>query len=135
MSLKTADAFTATTDHADEVFHAMQNPNAAKLSAPVAAVAEPEEVAGIRSGGGRGNSRGRGNPRGRNRGGARGSGGARTRPPKPDPNDKSTWGNPHEDGPPPEACMNHYRWGKSAYYCRAKSTCPWKSFANPPEDD
>ena len=34
-------------------------------------------------------------------------------------------GDPHPDGPPPDACMQHYVYGKGAWICRKKSTCPW----------
>ena len=33
---------------------------------------------------------------------------------------------PHPDGPPPNACVNHWNHGKNTYFCAAKETCPWK---------
>ena len=40
-------------------------------------------------------------------------------------------GHPHPDGPPETACYLHWKHGKSAYTCKKKSTCPWKSFTKP----
>ena len=37
----------------------------------------------------------------------------------------------HPDGPPENACFNHWTWGKSAYYCKKRSACPWKQFTKP----
>ena len=36
-------------------------------------------------------------------------------------------GAPHPDGPPPGACNTHYKYGKAAFTCRKKDTCPWAS--------
>ena len=35
---------------------------------------------------------------------------------------------PHTDGPPASACINHWNHGKGAYSCSARDTCPWKDF-------
>ena len=137
MSLKTA--FDSTVQHADDVYAAMK---VGMTGSKVAALSndggggmsadDSDQVAGVKfnkKAGGSSASRGRGNgQRGKGRGG-------KARPPPPNPNDKSTWGTPHEDGPPPDACMNHHRHGKSAYYCRSKATCSWRAFENPPNDD
>ena len=47
---------------------------------------------------------------------------------KADPKDRGT---PHPDGPPDSACYLHWRFGKSAFTCKKKSTCPWKNFTKP----
>ena len=158
MSLKKEKDFKAAIAHADEVFEAMKNPNGSKVAAMQ--VAKPkqsydgagafagyddgtsqDEIAAMRQQQGRG---GRGRPyRGRGQGqrgrggaaGGQGGRGGRQRPPPPNPTDPSTWGSPHEDGPPSGACMNHYRHGRGAYYCRAKSSCPWRHIESPPADD
>ena len=36
---------------------------------------------------------------------------------------------PHPDGPPPDACNTHYKYGKSAFKCRKPDSCPWASYA------
>ena len=33
---------------------------------------------------------------------------------------------PHSNGPPPNACVNHWNHGRNTYSCAAKETCPWK---------
>ena len=38
---------------------------------------------------------------------------------------------PHSDGPPPNACVNHWNHGRNAYSCAAKETCPWKDIRTP----
>ena len=40
-------------------------------------------------------------------------------------------GAPHPDGPPEGSCYNHWRFGKSAFSCKRKATCPWKQFVKP----
>ena len=40
-------------------------------------------------------------------------------------------GQPHPDGPPETACYLHWRFGKSAFKCKQKATCPWKNFCKP----
>lgn len=44
---------------------------------------------------------------------------------------KKNRGDPHPDGPPETACYLHWRYGRSAYTCKKKSSCPWKSFTKP----
>ena len=39
-------------------------------------------------------------------------------------------GEPHPDGPPPNACNTHYKYGKAAFTCRKKDSCPWAHLAN-----
>ena len=34
----------------------------------------------------------------------------------------------HADGPPNQACKQHWTWGKSSYFCSDPLTCPWKDF-------
>ena len=48
---------------------------------------------------------------------------------KPNPKVKDR-GDPHPDGPPETACYAHWRFGKSAYFCKKKSTCPWRDFSS-----
>ena len=138
LSLK--DDFEGTCKAADNVFETLKAGGAHvaavsdmrfQSSAVNGASAVPtNEVAAFKPS--RGGGRGRGGYRG---GRARGRGAGRNRPSPPNPEDQSTWGDPHEDGPPPGACMNHYRHGKKAYFCRAKSTCPWRNLEAPPKDD
>ena len=126
--------FQTTVDHADGVYHAMQltgavaavsdvNPNTLAVAAvnPAPEVAAVGRGAGQR-GGGRG-GRGARNPR-------TGRGGRR----RPDPKDRSTWGQPHADGPTSANCMQHWIYGKSAHYCRMEDSCPWAGIRKPPQD-
>ena len=141
MKLKTAAERRDTLDAADQVFQAIKGPKIA--AADVAAIST------------RGTTRGKGRGQQQQRGGSqqttRGGGGAGRGTPKaspaaagrgsrsgrqaPDPKDPSTWGDPHPDGPPPGACMQHYHYGKGAWICRRKKTCPWASLADPPQDE
>ena len=109
--------YQGTVDHADTVFMSLRDAPSAGGVAAVSkkpAQGEEEEVAAIGRGRGRGGSRGRGRGQGQNtqngqnqsRGAARAS--ARGRRGPTNPKDRSTWGDPHPDGPPPEACMQHY---------------------------
>ena len=138
MSLK--DDFSGTCDQADKIYESLQLAPAAAVAAiqggahatSPAPIEPAEDVAAFRPNRGRGQQ-----PRGRQgnfRGGGRSRGG-RNRPPPRNPNDKSTRGPPHEDGPPPKACINHYVFGRNAYFCRAKSTCPWRHLESLPADD
>ena len=34
----------------------------------------------------------------------------------------------HSDNPPTEACVQHWKYGKGAYYCRKPKTCPWRDY-------
>ena len=43
-------------------------------------------------------------------------------------------GKRHSDGPPPSACNMHWKWGKNAHYCSAKTSCPWVNDVKPPQD-
>ena len=40
-------------------------------------------------------------------------------------------GDPHPDGPPPNACNLHWKYGRGAYTCRKKDTCPWAHYKAP----
>ena len=132
-NLSLVNDFDGTVDYADQVYHSLSRPDGATAAGVrVAAVTQAaggqeQEIAAFKH-------RGRGGNRGGRSGRGRGRGQQRQRPPPPDPNDRTTWGNPHDDGPPPDACMNHYRFGRSAYFCRAKSTCSWRDLSNPPDD-
>ena len=130
MGLKDPEDFKKTLDAADKAYSALKGPNA-KVSALTKSVTAGE-VAAVRGGGSRG--RGRGAMRGQSRGtSSTARGGARRV--KRVPEDKSTWGDPHPDGPPPEACMQHYIYGKSAWICRKINSCPWANLAKPPNDE
>ena len=102
LDINSLPTFKTTIDTADQIYHEL------KVAKPVAAVkAGPKEsdpeVATVGRGQSRGGRRGAnrgGASRGGARGGGAGRGGAR---PKRDPNDRSTWGDPHADGPPPNA--------------------------------
>ena len=105
---------------------------------PVAAVRQSaeenndDEVAAFSGARGRGKpNRGRGN--GRGRGQSRGRGG-KPHPPTTAGTGASGRGDPHPDGPPDNACNNHYRYGRGAYFCSKKRSCPWRDISNPPQD-
>ena len=136
MPMKTKVEFNAIISTADDVFNSLKTSNPTAAIAPTAGLISGGDSEGAVAavGHGRGQSSAR-RPRGRGGGwqGGRGNGAnrgrqtagrgfnSRQKPPPPDPNDKSTWGDPHPDGPPPNACMQHYRYGKSAWICRKKS--------------
>ena len=40
-------------------------------------------------------------------------------------------GHPHPDGPPETACYLHWKFGRSAYTCKKKGSCPWRDFTKP----
>ena len=143
-NLSLADDWDNTCDTADRIWASLKaasGDSVAALQMDDDPPAGAESVAAVKTqkrpqtGQSSGNPRGRGHGRGQGQS-FRGRGrGARNRPPPPNPDDRSTWGDPHEDGPPPDACMNHYRHGRSAYCCRAKSTCSWRHISAPPKDD
>ena len=56
-------------------------------------------------------------------GGASGAAAAGARPPPP------SRGNPHPDGPPATACNLHWKYGRCAFDCRKRETCPWAHLA------
>ena len=77
---------------------------------------------------GRGNRRFRGNHRG-----YRGRG-AQSHPPAAGATSR---GERHPDGPPESACNQHYRWGRGAFFCSQRDSCPWrdeKEYCAPPQD-
>ena len=45
-------------------------------------------------------------------------------------------GQRHADNPPQNSCRQHWRFGKTAYYCRGteSSPCPWKEYCTPPKN-
>ena len=50
---------------------------------------------------------------------------------KPKPkkkSDKPARDKPHADGPPPEACNTHWKYGKAAFKCRKPEVCPWAKY-------
>ena len=42
---------------------------------------------------------------------------------------KTGRGEPHSDNPPASACNTHWKYGRSAFICRKKDTCPWAHLA------
>ena len=40
------------------------------------------------------------------------------------------------DNPPQNACRQHWKFGKQAYYCRGtrSNPCPWWKYCLPPDD-
>ena len=78
------------------------------------------EIAAFRGGKTRGQSHTRGQPAARYPHQA----GTRRPPPTRKPQ-------PHADGPPSNACVNHWNHGRQAYNCAAKETCPWRDFIVP----
>ena len=69
-----------------------------------------------------------------NRGNGRGNRQNRGAAGKPQPKQQtpqSTTSGPHPDGPPDNACPIHYKHGRGAYFCAARSTCPWKDIIAP----
>ena len=124
MSLEGETAMKATLDKADSVWLSLQRRNPAPAHAPAAPIAaaqydfdtsadEPAlQVAAV----------GRG--RGQTSRGRRGQPGSRPNQPR-----KADRGNPHPDGPPAAACNTHWKYGRSAFTCRKKETCPWAHLA------
>ena len=39
-----------------------------------------------------------------------------------------------KESAPPNACSNHKKWGKKAFYCSDVDSCPWEAFTAPPQD-
>ena len=103
-------------DKADNVWAS----NAANTSV-VAALAKGDaatEVAAATTKPPRRNNRGGG--RGGRGGGGGGAGrGGRTRGPR------------HADNPPNNACDVHWKWGKAAWHCADRHSCPWRDFESP----
>ena len=120
--------FEAAIKRADEVYLSLQT-----TTEPVAAVAKPshgapkgaakrpdldssadapalQQVAAMAN-------RGRYPPRKQQAGGAQG---------KP----KSDRGKPMEPNTPKSACNTHWKYGRAAYTCRKKDSCPWAHFAD-----
>ena len=85
---------------------------AAHVTAELAAIRQSRPV----------NNRGGGQGNGRN---PRGAGNQGRRPP---PTRKPQ---PHADGPPATACVNHWNYGRQAYSCAQKQTCPWRDIICP----
>ena len=123
MSLR--EDFEAVCQKADDAWASLQ-PNkeiaaasgASASAGAGASAASDAEVAAVR-GRGRGRNQRRAGQRGRG-GQGRGQGrgahqqqqGARQRHPT--------------DNPPEECCDQHYQYGKSAWYCTSRGTCPWR---------
>ena len=71
----------------------------------------------------------RGQARGRARGGQRGSGrGGRGRGGQQGDRDR---GPRHADQPPSQSCNLHWKFGKGAWKCGDRHTCPWRDYESP----
>ena len=40
--------------------------------------------------------------------------------------------NRHPDNPPEDACREHWKFGKEAWFCRKPDECPWKQYKGKP---
>ena len=127
------DDFEGTLQHADEVYASLTTTQVSAVE-----TAETAEVAafGARGGrargynnrargGGRAGQRGQGHSRGRGRGQHHAQGG------QGQPNDPATR---HPDGPPENACSQHWRWGRGAWFCKDEERCPWRDQKSTPQD-
>ena len=118
-----AATYEAVFDKADSVWSA----NAANTSV-VSALSKDKEVAASSFRGGRGGrGGGRGQPSGtrgggQNRGGGQG-GGAQ--------GGQSGRGPRHPDNPPQNSCKLHWKFGKAAWRCGDRHSCPWRDFESP----
>ena len=123
-----ADTFNEVTQLADDIFtsHVPSAQVAAvKLDETQPAIPYPNPEIAATSRGGRG-GRGRGG-----RGGGRGRGrGASNQTATGQQKFKGT---KHPDLPEGDwtGCSNHFRYGKSAYFCAEPTTCPWKNIFVP----
>ena len=120
--------FEATVKIADIAYHALQAPVTRVAAvqgagAAVAAVTATSEVAAVKKSAPAKSSAGAGK-----------KGQAKPRK-RRDPADPATWGKPHADGPPPQACMHHHVYGRNAYFCSKPESCPWKHLSKPPKFD
>ena len=79
-------------------------------------------------------ARGRGTPNRRYRGNRGYRGRNNTNPQQGRQSYQPSWGPRHADNPPQSSCRQHWRFGKTAYYCRGtdSSPCPWKEYCIPP---
>ena len=112
----TAATYKAVFDKADSVWTS----NAASTPV-VAALAknDPSEVAAASFRGGRGGRGGfRGGRGGQSRGGGNQGGGTSQTP-------------RHSDNVPAGACKLHKKFGKAAWKCADRHSCPWRDFENP----
>ena len=153
----TKENFNAVTQLADDIFESQPNPavSAVRADGAIAAAAAASssslnatqpalqypvpEVNAVRfNRGGRGGRWNRGNRGGRGRGGGGGNGnqngqggggGNQAQSGQSNQSGSQRRGTRHPDIPPGEwsGCNNHYRYGKSAFFCSEPATCPWKN--------
>ena len=83
---------------------------------------------GGRGGQGQGQGRGGRGGRGGQQGQAQGGGGQTPSQTQAHPRHRGTR---HPDGPPIQACKQHWIHGKSAFHCLEPGTCPWRDFFVP----
>ena len=138
------DDYVGTLQQADDVFASLSNSQqvavvtqASAPTPPAPASSGDEEVAALRArggGAGRGRwnrrgqrgSRGFSNFRGQGRGQSRGGGGGGYQQQQG-----------HQDpmqGLPDDACQQHKKWGRRAYFCSDPDTCSWRNNCAPPKD-
>ena len=111
-SMDLKEDFEGTLEAADCAFNSMAaGAVVAATTVDATTTNDPGAVAAVSRG-----TRGASNSRG-NRSRGRGT-------PRTQRNDAET--------PPPGCCDQHVRYGKKAYYCMQKESCPWKDFVSPP---
>ena len=120
-----AATYEAVFDKADSVWTA----NAANTTVVAALSKDKTEVAASSFRGGRGGNRGGGANRGQqsgtrgggqNRGGGQGGG-----------SQQNGRGPRHPDNPPPTSCKLHWKFGKAAWRCSDRHSCPWRDYESP----
>ena len=130
------DTFNEVLQKADDVFSSNAPPTVAAIrgvaavnldeTQPAIPYATPEVAAVARSGarGGRGRG-GRGNRGGRGRGGNNGNNGGASQDSSA-PKNKPARNPDLPAGDVSNFCSMHFKHGKSAFFCNAPATCPWK---------
>ena len=121
--LTTDKGFEDAMDHADQVFNSMgKSVTVAAVDLDETAPALQHDVAAFKATGQRAKQKPQGQSQKQQR-------------QKVDFNDQSTWGRYHKDfnGKKPSAavCFQHWRFGKSAHFCRLTDTCPWSAHTTP----
>ena len=119
--LTTDKGFEDAMDHADQVFNSMgKSVTVAAVDLDETAPALQHDVAAFKKVAANLNA---------NRG-------QKPKKKKFDPTDRDTWGKPHKDfkgqTPPNRICLQHWRFGKSAHFCRDIDNCPWNNHTSKP---
>ena len=107
---------------------AEEPPSVAEVTNPDETLPALDPVAALKQ------ARGRGTPNRRYRGNRGYRGRSNTNPQQGRQSYQPSWGPRHADNPPQSSCRQHWRFGKTAYYCRGtdNSPCPWKEYCIPP---